>query len=225
MHIGILGCGNMGGTVGARLALAGHTVTFGARRHEAAEYATQLARAAGAADVHAAGLDEAAAAGDAILYTIRRENPGDILAEPSQLAGKVVIDLNNNDIPQGFAYEPVTAAVAEKLQANAPQARVVKAFNTLARPVFEHDAATLKEWGVTVFVAGDDAAANETVAGLASDMGFQPVLSGGLRNARLLESAADLIRYFILGAGHGPFATLNVIHLPSQCAYALDATA
>jgi predicted dinucleotide-binding enzyme len=69
-------------------------------------------------------------------------------------------------------------------------ARVVKAFNTAgfevyADPRFGSDVASL-------FVCGDDAAAKETVAELARELGMEPVDCGKLAQARRLEELALL---------------------------------
>ena len=219
MKIGIIGTGNMGRTMGGLWALAGHEVFFGARRAEVAENAATMAQRAGAQTIHHGTNDQAAAFGDVLVYSPRGIAPSAVLTDPSVLDGKVLVDINNWDIPPGFAYDPVVRSLAETLQEQAPRAYVVKAFNTLARQVFELPADQLRNRKVTVLIAGDHAAATETVATLARDLGFAPLQSGGLRNARLLETAGDLIRYFIIGAGLGPFATLNVDVLPATTAF------
>lgn len=213
MKIGIIGTGNMGRTLGGLWAVAGHDVIFGARRHEAAEAAAEAAIRAGAQHVASGSNDEAATA-DVALYCVRGVWPVDVLSDPEAMAGKVVIDINNSAIPDGFAYEPVTTSLAERLQEKTQRSHVVKAFNTMASAVFELDPVTLRDRPVTVFIAGDHEAANETVAQLARDIGLSPRQAGGLRNARLLESVGDLIRYFIFSADLGPFATLNIDVLP-----------
>lgn len=55
-------------------------------------------------------------------------------------------------------------------------------FDKLARP----------ENRITAFLAGDDAPAKEVVAKLASDIGFAPLDTGPLLNARYLEAMAHL---------------------------------
>ena len=81
--------------------------------------------------------------------------------------------------------------------------RVVKAFNTIALELFEHCPDDIRRYDVSVFVAGDDADAKAVVLGLAEELGFTALDSGGLRNARLLESAADFYRYMIVRGGDG----------------------
>src|SRR5262249_26588524 len=142
--------------------------------------------------------------------------PSRLLSSVAPLEGKVIIDLNNRGIPPGFEYDPIAGpSLAEQVAADVPGARVVKAFNTLAQEVFEHGADTIRAQGVAVFVSGDDEQARQTVSGLARDLGFSPVDCGRLRNARLLESLADLVRLLIIGQGRGPYLTLAVKELPA----------
>jgi len=72
----------------------------------------------------------------------------------------------------------------------APEAKVVKIFNTtgdnnMRNPVFGAER-------VTMFYCGDDKGAKEIAGRLASDLGFEPLDSGPLSQARLLEPAALL---------------------------------
>lgn len=211
MNIGIVGTGNMGRTLGGRWAAAGHAVVFGARRQEGAREAEEFARAAGAANVHAGSNREAAAFGDVVLYCLRGVDPVLVLGGASLLRGKTLIDLNNTAIPAGFEFEPQTVSLAETLQTQLPDARVVKAFNMLAQEIFEVERDELERRGVSALIATDDMQARTAVEILARDLGLIPVNAGPLRNARLLETGGDLIRYLIMEAGMGPFATLSVV--------------
>ena len=158
--------------------------------------------------------DEAVKFGDVILHTVRGIVPSKLLSSISALDNKIVIDLNNRSIPPGFEYDPIAGpSLVEQVAADVPKARVVKAFNTLAQEVFEHDHHTLRTESVSVYVSSDDASARATVMGLASDLGFVPVDCGRLRNARLLESLADLVRLLIIDQKRGPYMTINVRHL------------
>lgn len=215
MKIGIIGTGNMGRVLGGRWALAGHEVLFGARRLEAAQEAQTLALAGGAEHVDAGSNDQAAAFGDCLLYCLRGIDPANVFGDISVLRGKILIDLNNSVIPPGFQFETSAISHAEMLQDQAPGALVVKAFNTLAQEALEVEKAELEGRGVSTFIASDDEKARTAVESLARDLGLNPVNAGPLRNARLLESAGDLIRYLIGGAGLGPLATLNVAVLSS----------
>ena len=210
MKIGVLGSGNMGRSLGMRWAELGHEVFFGGRD---ADKARSVASFAGHGS-QGGTMEAAARVGDVLVHTARGALPSALVSDTSVFDGKVLIDLNNGPIPDGFAYEPVTSSFAERFQADVPGLKVVKAFNTMAQEVLEHEPQTLRQHGVSVFVAGDDAAAKATVMQLADELGFAPVDAGGLRNARLLESVGDLIRYMIIGAPLGPQATISVHVLP-----------
>jgi 8-hydroxy-5-deazaflavin:NADPH oxidoreductase len=141
--------------------------------------------------------------------------PSNLLSNPQVLDGKIIIDINNQDIPEGFAYPAIVESLAEKLAAVVPNARVVKAFNTMAQELFELAPEPLRDYGVSVFVAGDDEQAKATVMQLAKEIGFLPVDSGVLRNARLIEGLGDFIRMIMIGQEQGSYATISVNVLPA----------
>lgn len=95
-----------------------------------------------------------------------------------------------------------------------PRARVVKAFNTTPQEIYEHAPETLRAYGVTCFVCGDDAGAKAAVMGLAEELGLEPLDCGPLRRARLIEGLADFVRYAIGGLGLGFQTALSVGSLP-----------
>lgn len=210
MKIGIIGSGNMGRSLGMLWAEQGHEVFFGARTAEKGrEVAAFVERG-----THGGTNDEAAAFGDILLYTARGVNPVEVLTSVELLSGKILIDCNNFEIPAGFAYPPIVQSLAEKLASEVPQARVVKAFNTMAQEVFELAPSPLKDHQVSVFVCGDDVEARQTVMKLAEDIGFIAVDCGELRHARLVEGLGDFIRLMIIGQLQTPYATLSVNVLP-----------
>lgn len=211
MKIGILGSGNMGRSLGLLWAEQGHDVFFGARTAAQGQAVASLADGGGA---QGGTNDEAAAFGDVLLYTIRGVDPATVLTSIEVLADKILIDCNNQEIPPGFAYPPVTQAIAETLAQQLPQAHVVKAFNTMAQEVFELAPSLLSEYDVSCFVCGDDYQARITVMQLAEELGFTPVDCGELRNARLLEGLGDFIRLMIAGQKMGAYATVSIHVLP-----------
>ena len=90
-------------------------------------------------------------------------------------------------------------SAGEEVQKLAPGAHVVKAFNTIFAQIL-----TAEEIGkVQVFYAGDDEAANKSVADLIEAMGFVPVYAGKLSNSRFLEPVAELNIHFGYALGHG----------------------
>jgi len=210
MKIGILGSGNMGRSLGILWSEHGHDVFFGARTAAAGQAVADLAGGTAQGGTN----DEAAVFGEVLLYTIRGIDPVEVLASIDVLADKILIDCNNQEIPPDFAYPPIARSIAETLAEQVPQARVVKAFNTMAQEVFELSPTPLKEYEVSCFVSSDDAEARTIVMQLASEIGFAPIDCGKLQNARLLEGLADFIRLMIGGQGMGAYATVSVHVLP-----------
>lgn len=218
MKIGIIGTGNMGRSLGLVWAERGHEVFFGARdpakAQAAAELAIKLTGHAEAAQRHGTNA-QAARFGDVLLYAARGVAVPEVLgdADASSLAGKIVIDMNNQAVPEDFAFPSIVRSHAETLASQAPSARVVKAFNTIAQETFELCPEAIRPHHVSVFVAGDDEDARRTVMGLAEEIGFVPVDCGALIHARLIEGAADLIRLLMIKQGL-PDANFSLVHVP-----------
>jgi predicted dinucleotide-binding enzyme len=220
MRIGIIGTGSMGRALGERWAATGHEVLFGSRDlAKAAAVATAFPGTARPGD-----FDAAAEFGDVVLHTVREVWPSKLLRTPGALHGKVVIDCNNSailglDIPDpqarpGLHFVPPIPSLAERLAADVPRARVVKAFSTVPATVIALDRETLRTHRVSVFLAGDDTTAKATVANLADELGFTPIDSGGLEHAGLVEGLADFLRLQIISFGRGPGATVSMNVLP-----------
>jgi predicted dinucleotide-binding enzyme len=216
MKIGIMGTGNMGRALGLRWAHGGHHVLFGSRDLNKAK----AAAAAGSASTQAGDADAAAAFGEVVLYSARNVFPSHLLREPHALAGKILVDCNNSEIlgldapdpdrRAGFHFSTPVPSLAERLAADAPHARVVKAFNTMPAQVIELDRDTLARHRVSVFLCADDPSAKSVVKGLAEELGFIGVDSGELERAQLVESVGDFVRFQILAMGRGPFATISL---------------
>jgi predicted dinucleotide-binding enzyme len=209
MKIGIIGSGNMGRSLGVVWSELGHEVFFGARNLEQARAAAALTNG----KARFGSNDEAAAFGDVLLYSLRGVSPSDALAQVSSLENKVLIDLNNSEIPPDFAYEPITISLAEKLQQQIPRARVVKAYNTFPQEIIELFPAKIRQFKIATFVASDDQAALNIVLELSREIGLDPIDCGPLRRARLIEGVADFIRYLLIGGGK-PDANLAIVDVP-----------
>lgn len=211
MKIGIIGSGNMGRSLGILWAQQGHQVYFGSRDVAKGEAVAEFA----GKGTQGGTNDQAAAFADVILWTVRGVMPQEVLSNTEVLDGKIIIDCNNQEIPEEFAYPALAESLAQKLAKAVPKARVVKAFNTMAQEVLELAPEPLKDYQVSVFVAGDDEAARKTVMQLAEEIGFAPVDCGVLRHARLVESLGDFIRLMIIGQQQGAYATISVNVLPA----------
>jgi 8-hydroxy-5-deazaflavin:NADPH oxidoreductase len=209
MKIGIIGSGNMGRSLGVVWSELGHEVFFGARNLEQARAAAALTNG----KARFGSNDEAAAFGDVLLYSLRGVSPSDALAQVSFLENKVLIDLNNSEIPPDFAYAPITISLAEKLQQQIPRARVVKAYNTFPQEIIELFPDKIRQFKVATFVAADDQEARNIVLELSREIGLDAIDCGPLRRARLIEGLGDFIRYLLIAGGH-PDANLAIVDVP-----------
>jgi predicted dinucleotide-binding enzyme len=181
MKVGIIGSGHIGGTAAKLFVEAGYEVVLASARGPEAlrEVISALKGKAEAATV-----EEAARAADVVLVAIPlfayRTLP------PGAFVGKIVIDAMNY-YPSRDAHiaelDAGTITSSELVAKHLPGSRVVKAFNTIWS---EH----LKAQGNTslpvekrraIFLAGDDAEAKRTVAGLIEAIGFGPVDTGDLK--------------------------------------------
>lgn len=183
MDIAIIGSGNVGKALGSSLVRAGHSVTFSATTPE---HAVEAANDIGAQA--AASNSDAVDAADLVILAVPAAALGELAREiGASASGKVVIDVSNRPTP-----DPAGGAtsLAEELQAQLPDSKVVKAFNTAfasrqADPAVSGRAAD-------GFVASDDDAAKQTVLDVVESIGFRPVDAGSLAAARTLEGMAWL---------------------------------
>lgn len=197
MNITILGTGNMAQGLASVFAKAGYGVILGSRDVEKAK---EIAKSIGTA-VTADSVKAAAAKSDVVVLAVPFSAAAETIAAAGGLAGKTVVDISN---PLTADYMSLTlghtTSAAEEIQKLAPKARVVKAFNTIFASLFKAGGKVGKT-AATVFVAGDDEAANSTVATIAAEAGFAVLQSGGLKVARYLEPVAGL--NIVLGYGKG----------------------
>jgi 8-hydroxy-5-deazaflavin:NADPH oxidoreductase len=199
-RIAVIGAGNVGGNLGARLSNAGFPVRFGVR--PGTDPAPLLARCA--KDASASEPAAAAAWAEVVFLAVPATAAVDVARSlATELAGKVVVDCNN---PLTWKDGPVWApppqgSLAAAIAEAAPGARVVKAFNTFGAEF--HADPNLAGAPVEVFLAGDDAAAKKLVSAIATTAGFAPVDAGPLRNAPVLENVAMLWIHLATVGGHG----------------------
>ncbi|HUP55211.1 MAG TPA: NAD(P)-binding domain-containing protein [Methylomirabilota bacterium] len=183
MDIAIIGAGNVGTALAGALARAGHQVTISARTPG---HATKLAQATGT--VSASSNKDAITGSDVVIFAVPGTSFDELVTElGDDLAGKVVVDVSNRPTPDSSA---AGTSAAEELQAQLPDASVVKAFNT----AFATRQADPTVDGVSAdgFVAADDDAAKEKVLQIVESIGFRPVDAGSLAVARTLEGMAWL---------------------------------
>ncbi len=189
MNIAIIGTGNVGGALGRRWAQGGHVVAFATRDPQSAKVQALL-QAAGP-NARAAGLREAVAGAEVVVLAMPWGVTEETIKAAGDLAGKVIIDATNPltatmDLAVGF-----DTSGGELVAGWARGGRVVKAFNmTDAGNMANTDYGDQKP---TMLICGDDAAAKETVAGLAEALGFEALDAGPLTIARTLEPLTLLL--------------------------------
>jgi len=179
MRIGIIGAGNIGGTLARLLAGAGHEVVVSNSRGP--ETLAGLVEEIG--ERASAGTPaEAAETGDLVVVAVPFPAYRDLPA--ASLAGKVVVDANN-DWSGGAAAD---TSSSERFAGFVPGATVVKAFNTIH---FAHLAEQGTPAGTpgrrAIPIAGDDPGAKATVAGLIDEIGFDVYDVGPLADGRRIE--------------------------------------
>ncbi len=186
MNIAIIGAGSVGATLGRRWHDLGHSIRYGVRDESADKYQTLTD--------HASLHSNHEAASDAeiiVLATPWQATEAAISELGSALDGKIVIDCTNpleadlSGLTHGYGDSG-----GEQVARWAASARDVKALNTTgSNNMAEPEIDGIK---TVMFVAGDDADARATVAGLTNELGFDTIEVGELASARLLEPLAML---------------------------------
>jgi len=176
MRIGIIGSGNIGGTLTRRFRALGHDVSVANSRGP--ESLGDLAAETGARPTT---VEDAARGSEVVVVAVPLRAVPDLLSEPFR--GKVVVDANN--------YYPQRDGNIVDIDSGTPSSRwvarhfvgasVVKAFNNIqSRKLLEDGKAAGEPGRIALPVAGDNAAAKQTVLSLVDELGFDPIDAGGL---------------------------------------------
>ncbi len=221
MKIAVLGTGMVGRALAGRLAQLGHDVVIGTRdvdqtmARSESDAMGNPPYAAWQKDnpaVRLVAFAEAGAHGELLVNATAGGGSLQALeaAGAATLTGRVIVDVANPlDFSQGMP--PIlsvanTDSLGEQIQRAFPEARVVKTLNTMNAHVMvdpgrvpgRHD----------VFLAGDEAAAKETVKGLLQRFGWPEeaiVDLGGIRAARGTEMYLPLWFSLWNAVGSGDF--------------------
>jgi predicted dinucleotide-binding enzyme len=183
MRIAVIGTGSAGRALADGFRRIGHDVVTGTREPEVTRARDDWG------DGALAAYADAATGADLVVNATGGQVSLVALAEVD-LAGKVLLDVANPlDFSNGF---PPTLSVkdddslAEQIQRAHPEARVVKALNTVNGAVMV-DPARLPE-ATTIFVAGDDQGARQLVRDLLVELGWSDIVEfPALDAARGLE--------------------------------------
>ncbi|WP_309663528.1 NAD(P)-binding domain-containing protein [Tabrizicola sp.] len=222
MRIGIIGGGGVAQTLGTALIAKGHDVVIGIRQPSSAELAKDRSNARPLAEWVAttggkvATFSDAARHGEVLINATSGQHSLEALhaAGAAHLAGKVLIDVANPlDFSKGMppfvlAEFSGPTSLGEQVQAAFPQARVVKAFNTIAAAVMVTPSLVAGEHDL--FIAGNDAQAKAVVTEIAKAFGWTGVVDlGDIVGARASESILPVwVRLWMTGGS--PILNLKV---------------
>jgi len=196
--IGIIGAGRLGQALARTAQRADRPVVIANSRGP--ESLTSVVDALGAGAT--AGTTHDAARCSLVALAVPWVSVQAALAELAW-SGEIVIDATNAVTIPSLEPLPLSGLTSSEIVAQlVPGARVVKAANTLAADVLgadPHDAGGRR----ALFVAGDDAAAKNTVAELFDAAGFFPIDIGDLVTGGSLQQAGGAL------AGH------NLVRIPA----------
>lgn len=188
--IGIVGSGNIGGTLGILLAKAGYEIYYSSRHPDTLK---DLARTAGP-KARTGSVAEAIAFGDVIVLSLPLKALPELDAEEKKaLKGKIVIDTSN-------PYPERDGVIAEEARKEPggmgvfvsrllPGARIVRAFNTV---YFKDLKITTNKSGekIGIPIASDDQEGLKACVELVERAGLDPVVVGSLSTSKLFDVGA-----------------------------------
>jgi 8-hydroxy-5-deazaflavin:NADPH oxidoreductase len=184
-RIGVIGSGNIGGTIGGLWVKKGHSVFFSSRHPE--ELKDMVAKLGSLAQ--AGTVEQAVAFGDVLFIAVPYGAIAQIGKDNSaRMKGKVMLDSCN-------AVSTRDGTIADEVEQNGigvttqkyfPGVRIVRAFNTMSYMVFAREA-NRPDPKLAIPIAGDDPQAVQIAAALVRDAGFDPVTVGTLADARRFQ--------------------------------------
>jgi hypothetical protein len=180
MRIGIIGAGQIGGTLARRLTALGHDVSIANSRGP--ETLKGLAKKTGAKPVT---VEEAARAGEVVIVTIPLKNIPKLPAGLFRgVPDDVIVVDTSNYYPQqrDGRIDPIEKGTTESRWVADQLGRpVVKAFNNIyASHLLERGKPKGAPGRIALPVAGDDQRAKDTVIRLLDELGFDGVDAGSL---------------------------------------------
>ncbi len=190
-RVGVLGSGEVGRRLAAGFSSRGHIVMIGSRDPSKLELREWLS--AEGVGIEAGSFAQVAAHGELLVLALLGNAAEEAIVDagPENFNGKVVIDaMNPLDFSAGFPPKlSITGedSLGECVQRALPDAKVVKAFNTIGNSYFVDP--NFSEGQPTMLIAGDDGGAKRTVGDVLADFGWSDVIDiGGIEGSRELEA-------------------------------------
>ena len=195
MKFGVLGSGVVGSTIATKLASLGHEVQMGSR--DAANPKAKAWAASAGRGASQGTFADAAAFGEIVFNCTNGMGSLDALksAGDAALRGKILVDVANPlDFSKGMPptlFVGNSDSLGETIQRTFPEAKVVKALNTVNASVMVEPGRVRGDHDV--FVAGNDAGAKAQVVRLLNDFGWKNVNDvGDITAARATEAYLHL---------------------------------
>ncbi|HEY1523275.1 MAG TPA: NAD(P)-binding domain-containing protein [Solirubrobacteraceae bacterium] len=189
--VGVLGSGEVGRRLAAGFSGCGHDVMIGTRDPDKPELREWLS--GDGHGIKAGSFKEVAEHGELLVLAVLGDAAEAAIGEAGRenFSGKVVIDaMNPLDFSGGFPPKLSISgedSLGERVQRALPEARVVKAFNTIGNPYFVDP--HFSDGQPTMLIAGDDEGAKSTVGDVLAGFGWSDVVDvGGIEGSRELEA-------------------------------------
>ncbi|MGE5106611.1 MAG: NADPH-dependent F420 reductase [Sphingobacteriales bacterium] len=188
--IGIIGSGIVGRVLATAFLKEGYEVSLGTRdtgKDEVAGWKTENALG------NIGTFKETAAFGEILVLAVAGSVAIDVvnIAGKENFSNKVIVDATNpiskeppvNGVLKFFT--DLNESLMEKIQQVIPQAKLVKAFNSVGNALMYKP--NFSEGVPTMFIAGNDAAAKKTVTGILTAFGWETEDMGKAEAARAIE--------------------------------------
>jgi predicted dinucleotide-binding enzyme len=186
MNVGIIGSGVVAKALGAGFIRHGHAVMLGTRDPG------KLAEWTGSTGAKAGSVSDTAAFGEIVVLSVKGSAAEDVVRMAGQgLAGKVVIDTTNPIAPtppvNGVLsfFTTLDNSLMERLQKARPDARFVKAFNSVGNTQMVNP--SYEDGKPTMFICGNDDEARTVVTKILDDFGWDVQDLGKAEAARAIE--------------------------------------
>jgi 8-hydroxy-5-deazaflavin:NADPH oxidoreductase len=188
MKVGILGSGEVAKTLAGGFIKHGHEAMLGTR--DASKLADWAAKNPGG---KVGSFGDTAGFGELVVLAVKGAAAAEALraAGAGNLAGKPVIDATNPVAPAPPSngvlkfFTSLDDSLMERLQAEFPDARFVKAFNSVGSALMVDP--QLEGGKPTMFICGNDPEAKKVVGGILDQFGWETADMGGALAARAIE--------------------------------------
>lgn len=182
--IAIIGTGGVGSALGPKFAAVGYTIVYGSRSPDSPHVQALVKETGNQAKATEQSL--ASKNADIVVLAIPWAAAETVVKGLGELNGKIIVDPIN---ALAFGAEKsiglAVPSAAQSIQNWAPEAHVVKAFNTLTRAYMVDP--TSANGPITIPIAGNDESAKDKISELVSAIGLNPLDVGDLSFAPAVE--------------------------------------